>query len=195
MTLLHRLSDSAGQSLIEFALVLPLCLAISFGVAEVGNALLDSHTVTRLTREGSNLISRNTSIDDAVTAMQSMSNGQVDFSTDSKLIFSVIKRGPTIGSVNYDTQVLYQRYEFGALAESSRISTAGGGSFGPGPNYVAANSDSDTSLRITNLPPNLVTVPGGLIYVTEIFSTHPRITPLDRLGVSVPEMLYSVAYF
>ena len=131
MTLLHRLSDSAGQSLIEFALVLPLCLVISFGVAEVGNALLDSHTVTRLTREGSNLISRNTSIDDAVIAMQSMSNGQVDFSTDSKLIFSVIKRGPTIGSVNYDTQVLYQRYEFGALAASSRISTAGGGSFGP----------------------------------------------------------------
>ena len=59
------LRASRGASLIEAALTLPLVLLIVFGTVEVGYSLLDSHTVTRLTREGSNLISRNTTLDDA----------------------------------------------------------------------------------------------------------------------------------
>jgi hypothetical protein len=34
-----------------------------------------------------------------------------------------------------------------------------------------------------------------MIYITEIFSRHNRITPLDRFGVLVPQTLYSIAYF
>jgi len=36
---------------------------------------------------------------------------------------------------------------------------------------------------------------GGLLYVTEIFTTHTLITPFDRFGVNVPTTLYSIAYF
>ena len=36
---------------------------------------------------------------------------------------------------------------------------------------------------------------GGLVYVTEIFTTHNLLTPLDRFGVTVPNTLYSIAYF
>ena len=192
---LRRLQTGTdGQSLIEAAITLPLVLLIVFGTVEVGYSLLDAHTVTRLSREGSNLISRNTSLGDAINAVESMSTGLVDFSSNSKVILSVIKKGGTIGTPNYNQMILYQRHEYGGLAASSRIG-GGNGSFGSGPDYTAANSDFDSSLRVSGLPPNLVTVAGGLIYVTEVFSTHQRITPLNSWGVTVPDRLYSIAYF
>ena len=65
-------SGSSGQSIVEFALVLPFLMIVVLGVTELGYALIDSHIVTKLAREGSNLISRDTSIQDATTAMRSM---------------------------------------------------------------------------------------------------------------------------
>jgi hypothetical protein len=38
-------------------------------------------------------------------------------------------------------------------------------------------------------------VTGGMLYVTEIYSTHTLITPFNRFGISVPGTLYSIAYF
>jgi TadE-like protein len=189
------LGDARGQGLVEFAVVLPLLVLVVLGVVEISYMLLDQHVVTKLTREGSNLISRNTSLADAATAMRSMSSRPVDFSGgSSKMIFSVIKKVATTGASNYDRAVLYQRYEYGGLAATSALTTRGSGSFGSGPEYEASNSDNDTNLQITNLPGNLVSL-GGMLYVTEIFSRHPRITPLDRWGVGVPQTLYSIAYF
>lgn len=188
------IAESEGQTLLEAAFALPVVLLIALAIVDVGSAQLDSHTVTRLTREGSNLISRNTSLEDAAQALQSMSNGPVDFDTNATVIFSVLKRGATTGTANYDKLVLYQRYEYGALAASSRLQT-GGGSFGPGPDYIANNSDSDTSLRVANLSPTLVTVRGGLVYVTEVFCARNRLTSLANFGVGAPEALYSIAYF
>jgi hypothetical protein len=34
-----------------------------------------------------------------------------------------------------------------------------------------------------------------MLYVTEIYTSHPLITPLDRLGITLPSTLYSIAYF
>ena len=184
-----------GQSLIEAGIVLPLVLLIVLGTVEVGDALLDAHSVTSLSREGSNLISRGTTLEDAAVAMQTMGSDPVDFGNGSKVIFSVIKRGGTTGTSNYNRLILYQRYEFGSSPDTSRLSTQGAGSFGGGPDYVAVNSDDDTSLQITNVSPTLVTAPGGLIYVTEVFSSHTLITPLNTFGVTVPDRLYSIAYF
>ena len=189
------LKDTRGQSIIEFAMVLPLLLVVVLGVIEVSYALLDQHVVTKLTREGSNLISRETSLADAATAMKSMSGRPVDFSTHSKMIFSVVRRGATTGTSNFDKDVLYQRYEYGALAATSRLSTRGAGSYGAGPEYAAANADSDTNLQVTNLPSGIVLSTGGTIYITEIFTTHDLITPFDKFGVTVPKTLYSIAYF
>jgi TadE-like protein len=190
----QRVLDSTGQTLVEFAVALPFLLLAFLGVVEVGYLLLDDHVVTKLTREGSNLISRNTSLQDAAGAMRGMSTRPVDFNNGSKLIFSVIKRGGTTGTSNYNKDVLYERYEFGNFSASSVLTTRGSGSFGPAPEYQANNSDNDTNLQITNLPPNLLTT-GGMLYVTEIYTRHTRITPLDRFGVTVPQTLYSIAYF
>ena len=133
--------------------VMPLICVLALGVAEMGWALLDAHIVTRLAREGSNLISRDTSLQDAASAMQGMATRPVDFNTGSKVIFSVIRNVATIGAANYNKPVLYQRYEYGSFPASSKLTIAGSGSFGPAPEYQALNSDSNTGLQVTNLPP------------------------------------------
>ena len=132
-----------GQSLIEFALVLPLALLIVLGVVEVGTLLLDEHVVTRLSREGSNLISRDTPLATAATVMTSMSARPVNFANGSKVIFTVLKKGATTGTANYDKLVVYQRAEFGNFSgpAPSHVQSPGG-SFGGPPDYKAANSDS-----------------------------------------------------
>jgi hypothetical protein len=187
--------DGQGQTLLEFALVIPLLMVIVLGVVEFGYALLDKQMVTKVTREGSNLISRDTSLQDAATAMRNMATPPIDFNSSSKIIFSVIKRGGTVGTPNYDKLILYQRYETGAISGTSKIQTLGGASFGPPPDYQAPNSDSNVSLQITNAPNGLVTVPGGLVYVTEVFSNHKLLTPLHNFGITLPQTLYSIAYF
>jgi Flp pilus assembly protein TadG len=192
----RRIGASNGQGLVEFAVALPLLLLLALGVVEVGYALLDSHVVTKLAREGSNLISRDTSLQDAATAMRNLSSRPVNLDNGSKLIFSVIKKGATAGTANFDKEILYQRYEYGTLAgATSAVMTKGNGSFRGAPDYEAVNSDSDANLQITNLPVTLSLVRGGMIYVTEIYTRHPLITPVDRFGLRLPQTLYSIAYF
>jgi hypothetical protein len=192
----RRLTDARGQSIIEISILMPLVLTVALGVIEFGYALLDQHVVTKLTREGSNLISRDTTLEDAVTTLRSMSTRPVDFNTRSRVIFSVLKKGATTGTVNYDQVILYQRYEYGAsVGSGSTLQIRGSGTFGAAPDYVAANSDTNAGLQISNLPSNLDVTRGGLVYVTEIYTTHDLLTPLNRFGVTVPNTLYSIAYF
>jgi Flp pilus assembly protein TadG len=190
----HILSSDRGQSLVEFSLVLPVVTVMALGVVELSYALLDSHIVTKLSREGSNLTSRDVTLADAVTALRSMSNPPVNFATRSTVILSVIKRGDTTGTTNYGKDILVQQYKYGAIAATSKLSTRGTVTFGAAPDYRAANPDNNSNLQLTNLPSNLLS-DGGILYVTEIFSTHTPITPLDRFGISVPGTLYSIAYF
>ena len=184
-----------GQSLVEFAISLPLLIVLGFGVAEVGYLLLDHHVVSKLSREGSNLISRNTSLADATTTMRELSSRPVDFTTRSRVIFSVLKKGATTGTGNYDRIFLYQRHEYGALSASSALRTSGAGSFGGAPDYQASNSDNNTGLQVTNIPADLITPRGGMIYITEVFTSHDVLTPIANFGVPIPRTLYSIAYF
>jgi Flp pilus assembly protein TadG len=191
----RAMSRADGQSMVEFAMVLPLILIALLGVVEMGYALLHQHVVTKLAREGSNLISRDTSLLDAATAMQTMATAPVNFASGSTLILSVIRQGATTGTSNYGKNIVYQRYSYGTLSAQSALTTAGTGSYGGAPDFQAANSDNDTNLQVTNLPASLALTPGSYVYVTEIFTTHTLITPLNRFGITVPQTLYSIAYF
>jgi Flp pilus assembly protein TadG len=195
LSLKKRVVRADGQSLMEMAFALPIVLMMVLGVSEVGYALLHEHVITKMSREGANLISRNTALADAAAAIRSMATPPVDFNSNTKMIFSVIKQGTVSGTTNYNQSILYQRYEFGSFSASSSLQTRGAGSFNS--DYTANNSDSDSSLQITNLPPNLVTT-GGMVYVAEIYTRHTLITPVDRIprfGFVVPQTLYSIAYF
>jgi Flp pilus assembly protein TadG len=196
MTIMNRtrIGDTRGQTLIEFAVALPFLLLIFLGVVDMGYLLLDQHVVTKLSREGSNLTSRNTSLQDAGAALKGMSSRPVNFDGNSRMILSVIRKVSTTGAANFNQEVLYARYEYGTLAATSKLTTAGAPSFGSAPDYQASNSDNNTSLQVTNLPPGLM-VSGGMLYVTEIYTKHTLLTPLDKFGVTLPQTLYSIAYF
>jgi hypothetical protein len=194
--LLRRLLARDGQAVVETALIMPLVVVLVLGVVEFSYALLDAHVVTKATREGSNLISRNVSLQDAVTAMRNMSDRPLNFNDGSStVIFSVLKRGATSGSTNFNQNILYQRFSFGTYAGTSKLTTRGAGSFGGAPDYQAANSDTDANLQVTNMPAGLLVTTGGMIYVTEIYTAHTLLTPLSNLGLSLPQTLYSIAYF
>ena len=176
--------------------MLPLILIVALGVIETSWALLDDHVVTKLSREGSNLISRDTTIQDATTAMRQMATLPVNFDNGSStVIFSVIKRGAITSTANYDKPFLYQRFVYGSYPGTSQFTTAGSGSFGGAPDYMANNPDTDASLQITNAAATLVPNKGQLIYITEIFSRHSLLTPLDQFGIAMPTTLSSIAFF
>jgi hypothetical protein len=193
-----RFLSTNGQSLVEFALMLPLMLVIALGVTEVGYALFDQHVVTKLSREGSNMISRDASLQDAETVLRNMSTRPVNFTNgSSKAIFSVLLKVAATGTTNYNQTILYARRQVGSYScgTCSSVLQSSGGSFGGPPDYQAANTNSDASLRITNLPPNVTMSTGGMLYVTEIWSRHDLITPFDRFGITLPQTLYSIAFF
>lgn len=195
---MKRLTNERGQSLLEFAFIMPLVLLLALGVVEVGYALLDQHVVTKLTREGSNLISRDVKINDVVTAMRNMSTRPVDFNTRSRMILTVLRKGGTPGTPNYDRVIVYQRHEFGSLTGTgygSALRTTGTGAYRGSPDYEAVNADTDTRIQVSSLPAGLTMDRGNTIYVTEIYTRHDLLTPLSGFGVTVPNTLYSIAYF
>ena len=164
------------------------------GVVEVSYALLDQHVITKLSR-GIEPDLRDTSLADSAAAWKAMDGRPVDFSSKARMICSVVRRGATTGTSNFDKDVLYERYEYGALSDSSMISTRGSASYGTGPDYAAANPDGDTNIQVTNLPAGITLTTGGTLYITEIYVQHELITPFDKFGVNVPKILYSIAYF
>src|SRR5262249_33062666 len=104
-----RLRSEQGQTILEFGLMLPLVVVLVLGVVELSYALLDQHVVTKLAREGSNLISRDTDLVDAATVMRTMSTRPVDFTNgNSKVIFSVVRNIDVTGTTNYNKPILYQ---------------------------------------------------------------------------------------
>ena len=190
----RRLRGQRGQALIEFSFVLPVVALLGLGVVELSYALLDEHIVTKLSREGSNLTSRDASLADAMNALKGMGSAPVDLNTRSTIILTVVKRISVLNAPNDGKDIVYQRYKFGALDVNSKLVTRGNGTFGGPPEYVAANANTDTNLQITTLPANVM-VSGGTLYVTEVFSTHTALTPLDKFGIAMPSTLYSIAYF
>ena len=55
---------SSGQSLVEFALVLPILLLLILGAMDIGRIITTKIAVTNAAREGANFLSRNALLDD-----------------------------------------------------------------------------------------------------------------------------------
>jgi len=191
-TVTTRIQSNRGQSIVEFAICLPVLLLLTLGVVETSNALVSQHVITKMAREGSNMISRETRLTDAASALQTMSATPGTFATTTKVIFSVLMRSST--GANTGFLVLYQRYEFGnASLPGSRLN--GAGSFNSANDYTANNPNGDAGLRVTNAPAGIATDAGSMIYVTEVYTTYTTLTPVRNIGVPIPSVLYSIAYF
>src|SRR5438046_10736026 len=103
----------AGQALFEFGVTLPILMALVLGVIEFGYALFQIQLVTSMAREGSNLIARQVTINDAEAALKTMS-GLVRFDANSTLIFSVVRLG--VGGTNANVPIIVQRHTTGSFA-------------------------------------------------------------------------------
>jgi Flp pilus assembly protein TadG len=180
----------AGQALFEFGVMLPFLLALILGVVEFSYALYQVQVITNLGREGSNLISRNTTIADAETALTAaVTTGPVRLGT-TKVIFSVITLGS--GGSNANQAIIIQRHSAGGLTAQSRLGNPAQTAYGASPDYRANDANNDASIRVTGALPNGLTLSAGdFVYVTEVFSTRAQIMPY----LPLPSTLYSAAYF
>ena len=183
-----------GQSLTEFAMILPLMLLLVLGVIEVGYALYEAHILAKLAREGSNLISRQTTLQEAQTSIVAASSQPVAFGAKGRLIFSVITTGT--GGANLDKPIISQRLTLGSLSAASKLGDPPATSYGSAPDYAAINLNNDTAIRVSGpLPNGLVLSSGQSLYLTEVYHRHDLITPFERFGVALPANLYASAFF
>jgi TadE-like protein len=183
-----------GQSLMEFAMILPLLLLLVLGVIEVGYALYEAHILAKLAREGSNLISRQTTLQDAQASVVAGASQPVAFGAKGRLIFSVITTGT--GGANLAKPIISQRLTLGTLSAPSKVGDPPASSYGLAPEYTAVNPDNDTAIRVSGpLPNGLVLNSGQFIYLTEVYHRHDLITPFERFGFALPGNLYASAFF
>ena len=179
----------AGQALFEFGVTLPILMALVLGVIEFGYALFQVQLVTSMAREGSNLIARQVTINDAEAALQTMS-GLVRFDANSTLILSVVRLG--VGGANNNVPIIVQRHSVGAFAASSVLGDPPQSAYQGSPDYNAYDPDNDPSIRVSGVLPNGFTLtPGESVYVTEVFTQRTSIVPFMPL----PAMLHASAYF
>ena len=186
---MHNRRRESGQALCEFALTLPILMALVLGVIELGYALFQTQLVTSMAREGSNLIARQVTINDAEAALQTMS-GLVRFDANSTLIFSVVRLG--VGGANNNVPIIVQRHSVGAFAASSVLGDPPQSEYEGSPDYNALDPDNDESIRVSGTLPNGLTLtPGESVYVTEVFTQRTSIVPFMPL----PATLRASAYF
>ena len=147
--------SSRGQSVIEFAIVLPLLLHRD--ARRRRRSATRSSTSTSSpssTREGSNLISRETSLADAAAALKSMSGRPVDFNSniEGDLLGGPTRRDhrqPTTTTRTSSTsatstaRMLGDQHARDARQRLLRFAA---------PEYERQQPDSDTSIQVTNLP-------------------------------------------
>jgi Flp pilus assembly protein TadG len=159
-----------GQALLEILPVIMLLLTLTFAVIDFGRAIWEVQVITGLTREGSNLASRNTTLTDSANAV--IKDGSVlNLQNNGAVIITSIENKS--GKLQITGQV-----PKGNLSATSRI--------GNGVGSVAV------------LPATTPTIPqpGGTVYVTEVFCSYTAITPLGAfVSYAVPSTLYDIAYF
>ena len=183
-----------GQSIVEFAMVLPFMLTLVLGIIEVGYALYENHIIIAMAREGSNLISRQSTLSEAEAAIVTASSGPVNLSNDGKLIFSVVRLGT--GGANLNQAIISQRHVVGTINANSVLGDPPTSAYDNGPNYTAKNPDNDLSVRVSGPLPNGLTLTAGQsFYITEIYTTRQAITPFEKFGIALPTRLYASAYF
>jgi Flp pilus assembly protein TadG len=163
-------SDQPGQAMLEFAIIVSLVIVMVFAIIDFGRAFNQMQELVGLTRQGSNLASRGTSLSDSATAVIS-GDAPLNLTTSGEVIVTSVTN-------NASGNVITGQVTMGALSLASHIGQAVGGS--------------------ATLPPAAAAMlqPGQSIYITEVFYSYQPITPLSAfLNIVMPSTFYQVAYF
>lgn len=163
----HARERERGQALIEFSFVAVIMVVMALGVIDFGRALYVQQVLTHLSREGSNLASRNTTLTDTVNAVAADSSPLNIDSNGYVIVTSIKNNGGTLQLLEQQTR--------GGKPTGSRI--------------------YNSSSKKFTLPPAIPAV-GQTVYVTEVSYQFSPVTPIgSMLGLVLPSNMYDVAYF
>lgn len=155
-----------GQSLLEFALVVPMMAMILFGIIELGTAFGISHGLSTISREGANIAARGTDLDTVVAVVMASSD------------VGLAARGGSIA-----TQVTVESGVPMVMAQSASSGYAGQSQLGTIGNPATQLSGVGLS-------------EGSTHYVVEVFFDYQSITPLSNfMAGAVPSTMYERAVF
>jgi len=167
--------NKSGQAAVEFALIATAMLLLLCAVIDFGRALNYMQVMVCLTRQGSNLASRGTSLSDAAAAVIA-GEAPLDISTSGEVIVTSVTNTNNVNEVTGQVTA-------GALSLASKIGK-----------YVANNANA--SKATVPSAANLELQNGQTIYVTEVYYDYNPITPIGHLmTITMPSTLYQAAYF
>ena len=155
---------------------------LTLGVVETSNALMSQHVITKMAREGSNMISRETRLTDAGAALQhELRPGNLQQHD----------QGDLLGAHAEPDRI--QQWVARPLSEAPGRQSVASGQPAERQRHVpgrerlhGANPNNNAGLRVTNAPAGIAWVPGGMIYVTEVYTTYTPMTPLSNFGITMP---------
>lgn len=159
--------EDSGQELIELALVLPFLVLVLLGVLEFGHMLDSRHTLSVLSREGANVASRGTSLQDALDVTM-QNGGDISLSTLGGGVVSRVQ-------IQDDTPWVMDQVHSAGYATRSELGLPG---------------QPATSISSLDLPD------GKNVYVVELFFDYQDLTPLGGVmsGV-VADTIYERAFY
>lgn len=160
----------SGQATLEFALVGTLMLILVMGVIDFGRLIYQQQVITHLSREGSDVAARGSTVANAANAVVTGSSS-LNLGTNGLVIVTAVQN---IAGANKVTAQASQ----GGISGSSKIGQVGGNATIP-----------QTNPQIPQL--------NQTVYVTEVYYAYAPITPIGQLisGLVLPTKLYDVAYF
>ncbi len=182
---LKKRSYSAGQSLLELSMILPILLLLCFGAVELSHAILFNNMLINMSREGANLASRTTQSPQFI--IDALNHTSAPLQMEAQGMIYISRVTGTDGGSGLVLPVVDEQYRavHGNGALMSRV-------WGCPHWETTGNCTLPASIasRVVTLP--FVLKLGYQVYVVETLYDY---NPLTNLFLTTSTELYSVTYF
>jgi hypothetical protein len=174
--------DQTAQALIEIAFIMPILCVMTLGVVDYSRAIYDTEVITNLAGEGASLASRGTSPTNAVAAI--MSEGDINMNGYGCAVLTAVS-SPSAGTY----QVVEQAYSTACNGGTSNIGCL--------PTQPGCKNNNAT------VPPAIqdafkYTKTGYVIYIAEVYYNFSSATGIGSFlhgNGLLPSRMYAVAYY
>lgn len=163
-------ADQSGQAMLEFAIIASLVIMLVFAIIDFGRAFNEMQVLVGLSRQGSNLASRGTTLSDSAKAVVA-GDAPLDLNSNGEVIMTAVTK-------NAQGNVITGQVSQGGVTSVSRVGSGVG--------------------TMATIPPSAAAMlqVGQTIYITEVFYTFKPITPISALlNIVMPSTFYQAAYF